>query len=325
MTLARRQFLRLAATAAALQLGGQRVLAQSYPARPVRIIVPVAAGGATDILGRLLAQWLTDRMGQPFVVENRPGAGGNIGTETALRAPPDGYTLLLIQAGNVINTSLYENLSFNFPRDAAPVVVISRPPFMMSVHPSVPAKSIPEFIAYAKANPGKVNMASAGIGTGNHVAGELFKMHTGVQMVHVPYRGGGPALIDLVAGQVQVMFGSMPSMIQYVRAGTLRPLAITTRMRSDVLPDVPTVGEFVPEYEASDFYGIAAPKDTPPDIIARLNQEANAWLNDPAVKARLGDLGGMITGGTPAVAGRLIVEETEKWARVVKFAGAKAE
>jgi tripartite-type tricarboxylate transporter receptor subunit TctC len=299
--------------------------AQAYPARPVRIIVPVAAGGATDILGRLLAQWLSDRMGQPFVVENRPGAGGNIGTEMALRAAPDGYTLLLIQAGNVINTSLYNNLSFNFPRDAAAVVVISRPPFMMSVHPSVPAKTIPEFIAHVSANPGKVNMASAGIGTGNHVAGELFKMHTGVQMVHVPYRGGGPALIDLVAGQVQVMFGSMPSMIQYVRAGTLRPLGVTTRARSDVLPDLSTVGEFVPGYEASDFYGLAAPKDTPPEIIAKLNQETNAWLNDPAITARLVDLGGMITGGTPEAAARLIIDETEKWAKVVKFAGAKAE
>jgi len=325
MKFARRQFLRLAASAGALPIGNRLANAQAYPARPVRIIVPVAAGGATDILGRLLAQWLSDRMGQPFVVENRPGAGGNIGTEMALRAAPDGYTLLLIQAGNVINTSLYNNLSFNFPRDAAAVVVISRPPFMMSVHPSVPAKTIPEFIAHVSANPGKVNMASAGIGTGNHVAGELFKMHTGVQMVHVPYRGGGPALIDLVAGQVQVMFGSMPSMIQYVRAGTLRPLGVTTRARSDVLPDLSTVGEFVPGYEASDFYGLAAPKDTPPEIIAKLNQETNAWLNDPAITARLADLGGMITGGTPEAAARLIIDETEKWAKVVKFAGAKAE
>ncbi len=218
-------------------------LAQAYPSRPVRVVVPVAAGGATDILGRLLVQWLTERMGQPFVVENRPGAGGNIGTETVARAAPDGYTLLLIQAGNVINTSLYSNLSFNFPRDIVTVTAISRPPFLMSVHPSVPAKTVAEFIVYANANAGKVNMASAGVGTGNHVAGELFKMHTGVQMVHVPYRGGGPALIDLVGGQVQVMFGSMPSMIQYVRQGTFRPLAVTTRVRSDVLPDVPTIGK----------------------------------------------------------------------------------
>jgi tripartite-type tricarboxylate transporter receptor subunit TctC len=287
--------------------------------------VPVAAGGATDILGRLLVQWLTERMGQPFVVENRPGAGGNIGTEMVVRAAPDGYTLLLIQAGNVINTSLYNNLSFSFSRDIVTVTTISRPPFLMSVHPAVPAKTVAEFIAYANANAGKVNMASAGVGTGNHVAGELFKMHTGVQMVHVPYRGGGPALVDLVGGQVQVMFGSMPSMIQYVRQGTLRPLGVTTRSRSDVLPDVPTVGETVPGYEASDFYGLGAPKDTPPEIVARLNEAVNAWLSDPAVKARLADLGGMATGGTTADAGKLVIEETEKWAKVVKFAGAKAE
>ena len=325
MTLARRQFLRLAAVATALPMRAHSAFAQAYPSRPVRVVVPVAAGGATDILGRLLVQWLTERMGQPFVVENRPGAGGNIGTETVVRAAPDGYTLLLIQAGNVINTSLYNNLSFNFPRDIVTVTAISRPPFLMSVHPSVPAKTVAEFIAYANANAGKVNMASAGVGTGNHVAGELFKMHTGVQMVHVPYRGGGPALIDLVGGQVQVMFGSMPSMIQYVRQGTLRPLAVTTRVRSDVLPDVPTVGETVPGYEASDFYGLGAPKDTPPEIVARLNEAVNAWLSDPAVKARLADLGGMVTGGSTADAGKLVVEETEKWAKVVKFAGAKAD
>jgi tripartite-type tricarboxylate transporter receptor subunit TctC len=325
MTLARRQLLRLAVAATALPLGARGAGAQSYPSRPVRIVVPVAAGGATDILGRLLAQWLTDRMGQPFVVENRPGAGGNIGTENVVRSAPDGYSLLLIQAGNVINTSLYDNLSFNFPRDIVTVTVISRPPFMMSVHPSVPAKTIPEFIDYAKANAGKVNMASAGVGTGNHVAGELFNMLTGVKMVHVPYRGGGPALIDLVSGQVQVMFGSTPSMIQYVRAGTLRPLGVTTRTRSDVVPDLPSIGELVPGYEASDFYGLGAPKGTPPEIVTRLNDETNKWLNDPAVKARLADLGGMIAGGSSADAGKLVVEETEKWAKVVKFAGAKAQ
>jgi tripartite-type tricarboxylate transporter receptor subunit TctC len=325
MTFARRQFLRLAAIATIVPMRAPGAFAQAYPSRPVRVVVPVAAGGATDILGRLLVQWLTEWMGQPFVVENRTGAGGNIGTETVVRAAPDGYTLLLIQAGNVINTSLYNNLSFNFPRDIVTVTAISRPPFLMSVHPSVPAKTVAEFIAYANANAGRVNMASAGVGTGNHVAGELFKMHTGVQMVHVPYRGGGPALIDLVGGQVQVMFGSMPSMIQYVRQGTLRPLAVTTRERSDVLPDVPTVGETVPGYEASDFYGLGAPKDTSPEIVARLNAAVNAWLGDPAVKARLADLGGMITGGSTADADKLVVEETEKWAKVVKFAGARAE
>jgi tripartite-type tricarboxylate transporter receptor subunit TctC len=287
--------------------------------------VPVAAGGATDILGRLLAQWLTERMGQPYVVENRPGAGGNVGTEAVVRAAPDGYTLLLIQAGNLINTSLYQRLNFNFPRDITTVIVISRPSFLMSVHPSVPARTVPEFIAYAKANPGKINMASAGVGTGNHVAGEMFKMLTGVQMVHVPYRGAGPAFVDLVSGQMQMMFGSMPSMIQYVRQGTLRPLAVTTRVRSDVLPDVPTIGETVPGYEASDFYGLGAPAGTPPEIVARLNEEINKWLNDPAAKARLADLGGMAAGGSPADAARLVVEETEKWAKVVKFADAKAD
>jgi len=325
VTLARRQFLRLAAAATAFPLGARGAVAESYPARPVRLIVPVAAGGATDILGRLLAQWLTDRMGQPCVVENRPGAGGNVGTEAVVRAAPDGYTLLLIQAGNLINTSLYQKLSFNFPHDITTVTVISRPPFMMSVHPSVPARTVPEFIAYAKANPGKINMASAGVGTGNHVAGELFKMLTGVQMVHVPYRGGGPALVDLVSGQMQVMFGSMPSMIQYVRQGTLRPLAVTTRVRSDVLADVPTVGESVPGYEASDFYGLGAPAGTPPEIVARLNEETNRWLSDPAAKARLADLGGMAIGGGSADAAKLAIEETEKWAKVVKFAGAKAD
>jgi tripartite-type tricarboxylate transporter receptor subunit TctC len=313
MTLSRRE---LIAIAAAATLPGA-VRADSYPSRPVRIVVPVAAGGATDILARLLGQWLTDRLGQPFVIENRPGAGGNIGTEVVVRAPPDGTTLLMIQAGNVINTSLYQSLNFDFPRDIAPVAAILRPPFLMSVNPSVPVRTVPEFIAYAKDNPGKINMASAGVGTGNHVAGELFKMLTGVQMVHVPYRGGGPALADLVGGQVQVMFGSMPSMIGYVRAGTLRPLAVTTRVRSDVLPDTPTVGEFVAGYEATDFYGLGAPKDTPADVVGK--------LADAKIKARLADLGGSPAPGTPAEFGRQIIAETEKWAQVVKFSGAKVD
>ncbi len=321
MTLSRRQLMAIAAVATL----PRAARADIYPARPVRIVVPVAAGGATDILARLLGQWLTARLGQPFVIENRPGAGGNIGTELVVRAPADGYTLLLIQAGNVINTSLYQNLNFNFPRDIAPVAAILRPPFLMSVNPSVPARTVPEFIAYAKDQPGKINMASAGVGTGNHVAGELFKMLTGVQMVHVPYRGGGPALADLVGGQVQVMFGSMPSMIGYVRAGTLRPLAVTTAVRSDVLPDTPTIGEFVMGYEATDFYGLGAPKDTPADIVAKLNGEVNAWLADPAAKARLADLGGMAAASTPGEFGRQIAAETEKWAQVIKFSGAKVD
>jgi tripartite-type tricarboxylate transporter receptor subunit TctC len=325
MNFSRREFLYLSACAATLSAPANQVVAQAFPTRPVRIIVPVAPGGATDILARLLAQWLTERLGQPFVVENRPGAGGNVGTEAAIRAAPDGYTLLLIQAGNVINTSLYENLNFHFPRDIAPVAGISRPPFLMAVNPAVPAKTVPEFITYANANPGKINMASAGVGTGNHVAGELFKMLTGVNMIHVPYRGGGPALIDLMAGQVQVMFGSMPSMIQYVRAGTLRPLAVTTAVRSEVLPDLPALGEFVPGYVASDFYGVGAPKGTPVEIVDRLNAEINAWLNDPTIRVRLADLGGMAAGGSPAAFGALIASETEKWAKVVKFSGAKAQ
>jgi tripartite-type tricarboxylate transporter receptor subunit TctC len=325
MDFPRRKFIVLAASAAVLPTLPRTSQADTYPSRPVRIVVPVAAGGATDILARLLGQWLSDRLGQPFVIENRPGAGGNIGTETVVRSPPDGYTLLLIQAGNVINTSLYQHLSFNFPTDIAPVAGILRPPFLMSVNPAVPANTVPEFIAYAKANDGKVNMASAGVGTGNHVAGEMFKMFTGAPMVHVPYRGGGPALADLVAGQVQVMFGSMPSMIQYVRAGTLRPLAVTTPKRSDVLPDVPTVGEFIPGYEATDFYGLGAPKDTPADVIARLNAEVNAWLADPKAKARLADLGGGPAPGSPEDFGKAVAAETEKWAKVVKFSGAKAD
>jgi tripartite-type tricarboxylate transporter receptor subunit TctC len=325
MSVSRREFMSFAAGAASLPILSRAAFAQAYPARSVRIVVPVAAGGATDILARLLGQWLSDRLGQPFVIENRPGAGGNIGTEFVVHAPPDGYTLLLIQAGNVINTSLYQHLNFNFPQDIAPVAGILRPPFLMSVNPAVPAKTVPEFIAYAKANPGKVNMASAGVGTGNHVAGEMFKMFTGAPMVHVPYRGGGPALADLMAGQVQVMFGSMPSMIQYVRGGTLRPLAVTTPKRSDVLPDVPTVGEFIPGFEATDFYGVGAPKNTPDEVIAKINAEVNAWLADPKSRARLADLGGGPAPGSPADFGKAVAAETEKWAKVVKFSGAKAD
>jgi len=325
MKSSRRRFLELAAGAAMLPTLAAVAAAQAYPLRPVRIVVPLAPGGATDIIARLLGQWLAERLGQPFVVENRSGGGGNIGTEAVVRADADGYTLLLVSPPNAINATLYEKLNFNFIRDIAPIAGIIRPPLVMTVNPSVPAKTVPEFIAYAKANPGKVNMASAGIGSGNHVTGELFKMLTGVQMVHVPYRGGGPALADLVAGQVQVMFGSMVSMIGYVQSGALRPLAVTSAVRSDALPGIPAVAEFVPGYEAIDLWGLGAPKNTPTGIIDKLNAEVNDWLSDPKVKTRLADFGGMPVGGSPSDFGRLIAAETEKWAKVIRFAGIKPE
>ena len=291
----------------------------------MRIIVGFAPGGALDIMARLIGQWLSERLGQPFVIENRPGAGTNIGTETVVKAPPDGYTLLLAGTPNAINATLYEKLNFNFIRDIASVAGISRAPLVMAVHPSVPAKTVPEFIAYAKANPGKISMASAGIGAPSHVSGELFKMMAGVNVVHVPYRGAGPALVDLLAGQVQVGFPSMPSSIEYVRAGKLRALAVTSATRSDALADIPTVGEFLPGYEASASYGIGAPKGTPVEIIDMLNKEINAALGDPKMKARLADLGGTPLLGSAADFGKLIAEETEKWAKVIKFAGIKPE
>jgi tripartite-type tricarboxylate transporter receptor subunit TctC len=326
MILNRRCFLKLAAGAVTLPASSSiAVAAQAYPSRPVRIIVPLAPGGATDIIARLLGQRLTDRLGQPFVVENRSGGGGNIGTEAVVRADADGYTLLLVSPPNLINATLYDKLNFNFVRDIAPIAEIIRPPLVMSVNPSVPAKTVPEFIAYAKGNPGKVNMASAGIGSGNHVAGELFKMLTGVHMVHVPYRGGGPALADLVAGQVQVMFGSMISMISYVQSDALRPLAVTSAVQSEALPGVPTVAEFVPGYEAIDLWGLGGPKDTPTEIVDKLNAALNAWLADPKVKLRLADFGGTPVGGSPADFGNLIADETEKWAKVIRFAGIKPE
>jgi tripartite-type tricarboxylate transporter receptor subunit TctC len=325
MKLPRRNFLHLAAGATALPAVSRIAWAQAYPSRPVRIIVPFAAAGAFDIMARLIGQWLSERLGQPFVIENRPGAGTNIGTETVVKAPPDGYTLLLAGTPNAINATLYEKLNFNFIRDIASVAGISRAPLVMAVHPSVPAKTVPEFIAYAKANPGKISMASAGIGAPSHVSGELFKMMARVNLVHVPYRGAGPALVDLLAGQVQVGFPSMPSSIEYVRAGKLRALAVTSATRSDALPDIPTVGEFLPGYEASASYGIGAPKGTPVEIIDMLNKEINAALGDPKMKARLADLGGTPLLGSPADFGKLIAEETEKWGKVVKFSGAKAD
>jgi tripartite-type tricarboxylate transporter receptor subunit TctC len=324
MRFSRRQLLHLAAGAAALT-GSRRARAQAYPSRPIRLIVGFPAGGPTDITARVMGQWLSERLGQQCVIENRGGAGSNIAVEATIGAPPDGYTLLIVGATNAINATLYEKLNFNFIRDIAPVAGIIRVPLIMEVHPSVPAKTVAEFIAYAKARPGKINMGSGGIGTTLHVSGELFKMMTGVDMLHVPYRGAGPMLTDLLGGQVQVGFDPMPSSIGYVKAGQLRPLAVTTATRSEALPELPTVGDFVPGYEASTWYGVGAPKNTPAEIIERLNKEVNAGLADPKLKARLTDLGGMMLTGSAAEFGAFIVEETEKWAKVVKFSGAKAE
>lgn len=320
----RRSFLHLAAVAVALPAISRLARAQTYPARPVHVILGFPAGGSSDVIGRVVAQWLSERLGQPFVFDNRPGAGSNIGTEMVVRAAPDGYTLLWTTSANAINASLYDNLSFNFLRDIAPVAGVFRVPNIMEVHPSVPAKTVPEFVAYAKANPGKINMASGGIGTTAHVAGELFKMMTGVDMRHVPYRGSAPALIDLLGGQVQVMFDLLSTSIEYIRAGKLRALAVTTATRSAGLPDIPTISEFVPGYEASTWNGIAAPKDTPPNIIDRLNAEINAALTDPTVKARLAELGATVFSASPQQFSKFLGDETEKWAKVIKFAGIKA-
>jgi tripartite-type tricarboxylate transporter receptor subunit TctC len=324
MKFSRRQLLHLAAGTAALT-GSRRARAQAYPSRPIRLIVGFPAGGPTDITARLIAQWLSERLGQQIVIENRAGAGSNIAVEATIGAPPDGYTLLIVGATNAINATLYEKLNFNFIRDVAPVAGIIRVPLIMEVHPSVPAKTVAEFIAYAKGRPGKINMGSGGIGTTLHVSGELFKMMTGVDMLHVPYRGAGPMLTDLLGGQLQVGFDPMPSSIGYVKAGQLRPLAVTTATRSEALPELPTVGDFVAGYEASTWYGVGAPRNTPAEIIEKLNKEINAGLADPKLKARLSDLGGMMLTGSAAEFGAFIVEETEKWAKVVKFSGAKAE
>ena len=325
MKLPRRQFIRLATGAVALPAIPRLAGAQSYPSRPVRLIVGFPAGGSADIVARLIGQSLSERLGQPFIIENRPGAGSNIGTETVVRAPPDGYTLLMVSAANVTNATLYDNLNFNFIRDIAPVAFMDRVANVLEVNPSIPARTVPEFTAYAKANPGKINMASGGTGSSQHVAGELFKMMAGVDLVHVPYRGVAPALTDLLAGQVQVLFDTVPASLPHIRAGKLRALAVTTASRSEALPDVPTVGDFVPGYEASSIHGIGAPRNTPADIIDRLNKEVNAALADPKFKARIADLGGIVAVGSPADFGKIIAEETEKWAKVVKFSGAKAE
>ena len=321
----RRRFLHLAAGAAALPALSRIARAQTYPSRPVRWVVPFPPGGVTDIVARLISQWLSERLGQPFVIENRPCAGGNIGAEAVVKATPDGYTLYLSSSPNAISATLYDNLNFNFIRDIAPVASISISPLVMEVNPSVPAKTVPEFVAYAKANSGKLNMASNGNGTTSHLAGELFKMMTGINMLHVPYRGAAPALTDLIGGQVQVMFDVMASSIEHIRAGKLRALAVTTATRSEALPDVPNVGEFLPGFEASAWQGVGVPKNTPTEIVDRLNKEMNAALADPKIKARLADLGGTVLSGSPADFGKLIADETEKWGKVIRAANIKPE
>jgi tripartite-type tricarboxylate transporter receptor subunit TctC len=325
MKFSRRRFLHLAATVALLPAVSHFARAETYPSRPVRWIVGSTPGSSPDVFARLMGQWLSERLGQQFIIENRPGAGTNVATEAVVRAPADGYTLLIVLAANAINATLYDKLSFNFIRDIAPVAGIVRVPQVMEVQPSFPAKTVPEFIAYAKANPGKINFGSAGTGTSIHVAGELFKMMAGVDMVHVPYRGGATALTDLLGGQIQVIFDTSPNSIEYIRAGKLRALAVTTAARSEVLPGIPTVSEFVPGYEVSSWWGAGAPKNTPAEIVEKLNREINAGLADPKIKARLAEVGGTVLQGSPADFGRLIAEETEKWGKVVRFSGAKPD
>ena len=321
----RRQFLHLAVGAAALPTLPRIARAQTYPSRPVRMIVGYAPAGAGDISTRLMGQWLSERLGQQFIVENRPGAGTNIATEAVVKAAQDGYTLLMSSAANAINATLYERLNFNFIRDLTPIAGIMRVPHVIVVHPSFSAKTLPEFIAYAKANPGKVAWASPGVGTAGHVCGELFKMMAGLNMVHVPYRGGGAAMADLLSGQLQAYVGAMTSSLEYVKAGSLRALAVTTATRSEALPEISTVSDFVPGFETSDWGGVSGPKGTPVEIIDRLNKEINAGLADPKIKARFADLGATVIPGSPADFGKLIAEETEKWAKVVKFSGAKPD
>jgi len=315
----------LAAGAAALPALPRMTWAQAYPSRPVRWVVPFPPGGPAEILARLFGQFMSERLGQPFVIENRPGAGGNIGTEAVVRSPPDGYTMLLVTTANAINASLYERLNYNFIRDIAPVAALIRVPAVLEINPMVPVDSVPAFVAYAKANPGRLNMASAGNGTIQHVAGEMFKMMTGVSLQHVPYRGQAPALTDLIGGQVQVMFDSMPASIEHIRAGKVRALAVTTTARSDVLPQRPTVRDFVPGFEASAWYGVAMPANTPQVNVDKINEEINAAFVDPRIKGQLLDLGGTILAGSAADFAKLIVDETEKWAKVVRFAGIKPQ
>jgi tripartite-type tricarboxylate transporter receptor subunit TctC len=321
----RRQFLHVAAGALALPAVSRVAQAQAYPSRPVRIVAPYPPGGTVDILARLIANWLSDRLGQAFVVENKAGAGGNIGTQAVISSPPDGYTMLLVAAANASNATLYDQLPFNFIRDTAPVAGLISTPLSMNVNPSVPAKTVAEFVAYAKSNPGRVNMGSAGTGTAIHLSGELFKTMTGVNLVHVPYRGGAPAMTDLIGGQIQVIFDLLPQSITQIKAGSIRPIAVTTAMRSTQLPDVPTIGETVSGYEASSWFGVSVPKGTPLAVIEKLNQEINAGLANRAIKDRLVDLGGTVLGGSPADFGKLITEETEKWGKVIRAANIKPE
>jgi len=325
MKLPRRKFLHLAAGAATLPGVASIAWAEAYPARPVRLIVGFPAGGGADIIARLTAQWLSERLGQPFIVENRPGAGTNIATEAVVRAPPDGYTLLMVGNSQAINASLYDKLNFNFIRDIAPVASLIRGPFVMMVHPSFPARTAREFIEHAKANPGKISIASGGMGSGGHLAGELFNMMTSVDMVHVPYRGDAPAITDLLGGQVQVYFGTLAGSVEHIKAGRLRALAVTTATRSEALPDVPSIAEFVPGYEAIAWLGIGAPKTTPTETIDKLNKEINAALADLKIKARLADLGNMAFAGSPAELGKFITDETEKWGKVIRAANIKPQ
>jgi tripartite-type tricarboxylate transporter receptor subunit TctC len=322
----RRQFLHLAVGAAAFPAVSRIAMAQSYPTRPVHLIVGFGPGGTADIVARLMAQWLSEHLGQPFIVENRPGAASNLATEMVVNSPPDGYTLLMVSTPQAINATLYEKLNFKFVRDIAPVGGIFRDsPAVMEVNPSFPARTVPEFIAYAKANPNKINMASAGIGSVNHVYGELFKMMTGVNMLHVPYRGTVAPLTDLIGGQVQVTFDALGSSVEYIRTGKLRALAVTSTTRAEALPDVPTIGEFIPGYEATGFMGIVAPKSTPSEVIARLNKEINAGIVDPKIKARIADMGYAVSQSSPAEFGKLIADQTEKWGKVIRAANIKAE
>jgi tripartite-type tricarboxylate transporter receptor subunit TctC len=324
MTVSRRRLLQLA-VGATLPTLSTAVRAEAWPTRPVRLIVGYTPGGSADLTARLMGQWLSERLGQAFVVENRPGGGTNIATEAALRSPPDGYSLLVAAPANAVNATLYDKLNFNFLKDAEPVAGIIRFPNVVVVNPSVPVKSIPELIAYAKANPGKLNMASSGNGSTIHMSGELFKMLTGINMVHVPYRGGAPALTDMISGQVQVMFDNIPTCAEHVKSGKLRGLAVTSTTRSEVLPDLPTVSDFLPGYEASAWYGFVAPKNTPAGVIDTLNKATNAALADPMMKTRFTELGAILLPGSPADFGKLLADETEKWGKVVKFAGAKVD